>query len=228
MFEGTRAVQAMARDAIERRNQMVIAKGEVAFKQAGTLAKDLDKYINNDHNQIREDDFKIVFLPFFARDPNREYPQVTIDHWIGATGDTLKPTDVINSRGEVIIMQDGTPMTIPAVLNRNALRTMHANRNGNNAATGQILEEAKKYENMGENVVRQVMGKYLAAKAQAAKVPGQALATAVLWNKIMAHYGRPKLYVIPGEVVEPKPGDSTNSSASDAPPADDDLYYELP
>jgi hypothetical protein len=231
MFEANKAMLEMARDGIEKRNQLVIKKGDAAFKQAGPLAEKLEQAIRADHNQIKEEDFKIVFLPFFAKDENPEYPQVTIEHWIGAVGDTMKPTDVINSRGEVITMQDGTPLTIPAVFNRNALRTMTAGRDGNNAATGQILEEAKKYENMGESTVRQVMGKYLAHKANAAKVPGQTLANARHWNKIMAHYGRPPLYAIPGEQSAPQPGTPTTTSpAGDTPgPAGvDDLYYELP
>jgi hypothetical protein len=228
MFEANKAMQELAREGIERRNQVVIAKGDLAFKQAGNLAAELEKAIASDHNQIKEEDFVAVFLPFFAKDKDPQYPQVTMDHWIGATGDMIKPTDVINSRGEVITMQDGTPMTIPAVFNRNALRTMTAGRDGNNAATGQILEEAKRYENMGETTVRQVMGKYLSAKAQAAKVPGQTLAAAVLWNKIMKHYDRPPLYALPNDPASSPPAASTSSSPGASPPMDDDDYYELP
>jgi hypothetical protein len=227
MFEATKAMQAVAKVGIERRNQQVIEKGTVAFQQTGTLAKDLQEYVNNDHNQIKEEDFVTVFLPFFAKDKDPEYPQVTVEHWIGASGDPLKPTDVINSRGEVIIMQDGTRMTVPALYNRNALRTMTAGRDGNNAATGQIIEEAKKYENMGESTVRQVMGKYLLQKAQAAKVPGQALATALMWNKIMAHYGRPPMYQIPNTPATPSLESSTSASLGATPAVDDDDYYEL-
>lgn len=228
MFEATKAQQDAARAGIERHNQLVVQKGDMMFKQAGNLAQDLEKAIATDHNQIKEADFTIVFLPFFAKDKNPQYPEVTIEHWIGATGDPLKPTDVINSRGEVITMQDGTRMTIPAVFNRNALRTMTAGRDGNNAATGQILEEAKRYENMGENTVRQVMGKYLSQKAQAAKVSGQSLATAQLWNKIMKHYDRPALYPIPNDPDATPPDSPTTSSPSAAAPLDDDDYYELP
>jgi hypothetical protein len=231
MYQGLDKMKQMAAPALEKRNQFVIQKGEAAFKQSAGLDKQLAELIKTDHNQIKEDVFVNVFLPFFEQMFQKEkdlpYP-VTIEHWVGATGEMNKPTDVINDRGEIIKMADGTPLTIPPVFNRDGLRTMIAGRAGNNAATGQIMEEAKRYENMGESTVRGVMGKYLAAKANAAKVPGQVLATALTWNKIMAHYGRKPLYQIPGESNNSQVVQSSTQSGPSSPDGDDNMIYELP
>jgi hypothetical protein len=230
MYQGLDKMKELAAPALERRNQFVIQKGEAAFKQAGDLDKKLEEFIKNDHNEIKEDVFVNVFLPFFEqmfkKDKDLPYP-VTLEHWIGATGEMQKPTDVINDRGELVKMADGTPVTIPPVYNRNGLRTMYAGRGGNNAATGQIMEEVKRYENMGEATVRSVMGRHLSQKATAAKVPGQVLATARTWNKIMAHYGRPPMYQIPGE-TDQQVNQSPTQSGSSSPDGDDDMIYELP
>lgn len=225
--DGIKKMQQMALPALKKRNEFVIQKGEAAFQQTGGLDQKLAEFVKTDHNQIREDIFTEVFLPFFAKDKDSKYPQVTIDHWIGATGETIKPTDVINAQGEHVKLADGTPLTIPAVFNREAVRTMFPGRDGNNAATGQIMEEAKRYENMGENTVRSVMGRHLAAKAHAAKVPGRVLQNARVWNKILAHYGRPPLYVIPGELAA-QSAVPQSQSGSPSPDGGDSTYYELP
>lgn len=224
-----RKMQEMAAPALQKRNDFVIRNGESAFQQSGALVAKLDAIINAEHNQIQEQIFIDLFLPFFAsqfkKDVKLAIP-VTIEHWIGATGDMIKPTDVIDVRGHVVKMADGTPLTIPAVYNRDSLRTMYANRDGNNAATGQILEEAKRYENMGETVVMGVMGKYLSDKARALRVSGQSLAVALHWNKIMAHYHLPPLYAL--EPTSPSDSASPSSTNASAAGGGDETYYELP
>jgi hypothetical protein len=229
MLEGNKLMQAAALDRINQRNQLVIQKGDAAFKQTGTLEKQIAEFVKADHNQVKEADFVLYFLPFFAKDPAPQVHGVTIMHWVGATGDMMKPVDVINSRGNVIVMKDGVSLTIPAIYNRDAVRAMYARQGGNNAATGQIIEEAKRYENMGEQTVQQVLGKYLSQKAKAAKVPGVALQVAQQWNRIMAHYGREPLYPLPGLAGETTAlGTSSPSTDPTAGSGGDDLYYELP
>lgn len=156
-----------------------------------------------DRPRIPERYFAGLFLPFFAGDAERAYPQVNLVMWVNrVAGNPYHEVDVIDRDGQVLF-------TVPPVFDRRAVDPQKSVQS-NATPVSHVVASAQQYTNLSPAMGDQYIRSELTKRALVMRVPANVLAHVESWNQIFARYGRPPL------VELDLPSESKDSAAKEA------------
>lgn len=128
--------------------------------------------------------FEGIFLPFFAGDEKRAYPQANAAMWVGRVSfSPYQEVDVVDTSGEVLF-------TVPPLLDR---RAVDSKVNNEGAGVAHIVASAQQYALLSPRAGSNYLQSELTRKALIMKVPANVLGHLQRWNEIFERFGRPLL-----------------------------------
>lgn len=156
-------------------------------RQIVQVAKEVNEVTEERIPSIDETMFREVFLPFFARDEDRKYPQVHLGTWIrGVAGNQFQKVHIVNKDHQVIL-------TVPPMYDREAMKTINPrdrNLKGMYHVVRTTLDLSKRSTHEAERYFT------FNSKGRVFKddIKIRKLRHAIEWNKIFEYFGREAPY----------------------------------
>lgn len=143
--------------------------------------------------------FREVFLPFFANDEDRKYPQVTLDMWIESiAGNRFQKVYIVNDKGEVVA-------TVPPVLDRDVIRPKDVRPEDITPDHRSVEDIFKTTQMLGQRSPKVAENLFLQNMDGRMEVTGKRkrrLMHAHQWNVIYEYFGREKPFKGVEEALE--------------------------
>lgn len=177
-------------------------------EQLQMLNTELNEAVNNDRPRLSERIFVGVFLPFFAGDTERHYPQANLTMWVGrVAGNAYREVDIVDAQGQVLF-------AVPPVFDRSALDPQRSKQE-NSVPLSHVVASAQLYSNLSPAMGEQHIRAELTKRALVMRVPANVLAHVRRWNEIFTRYGRPPMVEL--EAAAPATEDGKTAKPGDEP-----------
>lgn len=152
--------------------------------QIKMISDNLGQVAAGDRPRLAVRIFEGIFLPYFAGDEKRAYPQADVGWWVGrVAGNPYQEVDVVDNAGEVLF-------TVPPMLDRTAV---DAKLNGQGAGVAHIVASAQQYALLSPMAGSNYLQAELTKKALIMRVPANVVGHLQRWNAIFERFGRPPL-----------------------------------
>lgn len=176
-------------------------------EQIQQITNELQAVAIQDTPLLRERIFVGIFLPYFAGDEERAYPQANAAMWIDrVAGSPYKAVNVIDVQGQVLF-------TVPPLLDRSAVAPQAGSDRGPSIA--HVVHSAQQYALMSPRQGAGYLQSELNKRALIMKVPANVLGHIEAWNKIFERYGRPPLMALEGEAEQASAAQSSPAAAAE-------------